>query len=154
MSPRKKFQRPLELKRGAVLATCAAVFTLARAAPEEKLECPQSIEQKSVQLTNTPAGWTSFVHRPLYLHGAELMSGPPEELGELADFSQRHERGAWIYTYQLDYPFPAGKWLVCTYGEGDQVTLGKRLDDSVKVCAFTHRKGDHVGENKITISCR
>jgi hypothetical protein len=82
------------------------------------------------------------------------MSGPPEELGELADFSQKREKGAWIYTYQLDYPFPAGKWLACLYGESDQLTLGKKLDDNVKVCSFTYRQGEHVGENKITIACR
>lgn len=138
----------------ALLALRLAAIGTVQAAPEDNLSCPQSIEPNSVQLTHTPGGWTPFVHRPLYLHGAEPKSGPPEELGELADFSQKREKGAWIYTYRLDYPFPAGKWLACLYGESDQVTLGKKLDDSVKVCSFTYRQGEHVGENRITISCR
>jgi hypothetical protein len=137
----------------AALVMFAVLVAPALAAPGPLLECPQFIEQKSVQLTNTPSGWTTFVRAPLYLHGAAPMSGPPEDLGELAEFSQKREKGAWIYTYQLDAPFPAGKWLACTYGESDQVTLGKKLDDNIRVCSFKYKKGKHVGENNIAISC-
>lgn len=89
----------------------------------------------------------------MYLHGAAPMNGPPEKLGELADFKQRRHKNAWTYTYQLDGKFPDGKWLACTYGEADQLTLSKRLDDTTKACSFTHTKGTHVGENKIAIRC-
>jgi hypothetical protein len=126
----------------------------AQAAPEPALQCPQSIAQKSVQLTITPAGWTTFVRSPFYLHGAAPMSGPPNELGELADYSEKREKGAMVYTYKLDAPFPAGKWLSCTYGEGDQVSLGIKLADSIKVCTFRYKKGRHVGENNIDINCQ
>ncbi|WP_374015197.1 STY0301 family protein [Massilia sp. BJB1822] len=131
-----------------------ALTAPASAAPGLVLECPQFIEQKSVQISNVPPGWTTFVRAPLYLHGAAPMSGPPEELGELAEFSQKREKGGWIYTYQLDVPFPAGKWLACTYGESDQVTLGRKLNDNVRVCSFRYRKGRHVGENDIAIACK
>ncbi|WP_371871673.1 STY0301 family protein [Pseudoduganella violacea] len=135
-----------------VLADFAVPASAAPSGPV--LECPQFIEQKSVQISNAPSGWTTFVRAPLYLHGAAPMSGPPEELGELAEFSQKREKGVWIYTYQLDAPFPAGKWLACTYGESDQVTLGKRLDDNTRVCSFRYQKGRHVGENIIAIACK
>lgn len=75
------------------------------------LECPQSIEEKSVRLIGTPPGWNTFVRAPLYLHGAAPMSGPPEQLGELADYEQKKEKGGWKNTYQLDGKFPEGKWL-------------------------------------------
>ena len=81
------------------------------------------------------------------------MSGPPEELGGLADFDEEHVKGAVIYTYKLDGKFQSGKWLACLYGEGDQIKLGKRLDDATNVCSFTYRKGEHVGENKVAIQC-
>jgi hypothetical protein len=140
------------------LRTALAGFTTivmsAQAAPEPALQCPQSIEQKSVQLINAPAGWATFVHKPLYLHGAAPMSGPPNELGELADYSEKREKGAMVYTYKLDAPFPAGKWLSCTYGEGDQISLGMKLADNIKVCTFRYKKGTHVGENNIAISCQ
>ena len=98
MNNRRRFsQRTLARSLGAVGVFAAfGIPALAVAGPI--LACPQSIEQKSVKLSDTPPGWTTFVRAPLYLHSAAPMSGPPEELGELAEFSQKRENGAWIYT--------------------------------------------------------
>jgi len=82
------------------------------------------------------------------------MNGPPEQLGELADFRQTRKSGVWTYTYQLEGKFPEGKWLACTYGEADQFTLAKRLDDNIHSCSFTFRKGKYVGQNDIVIACK
>jgi len=117
------------------------------------LECPTSISEKSIRVVDTPKGWTTFTGSPLYLHGAAPMNGPPEQLGELADYQQTAGKQGPTYTYHLDGKFPDGKWLACTYGESDQVTLSKRLDDSVRVCRFKYRKGKHVGQNDVAISC-
>ena len=136
-----------------IFTLIGAIVAPAWAAPPPALECPQSIEQKSIQITGTPPGWTTFVRAPLYLHAAAPMSGPPEELGELAEFRQKREKGGWTYTYQLDAPFPAGKWLACSYGESGQVTLSKKLDDNIRVCSFRYQKGKHVGETVIAIIC-
>ncbi|WP_373996672.1 STY0301 family protein [Duganella sp. 1224] len=117
------------------------------------LSCPDSIQERSLQLVDLPEGWVSFIGSPLYLHGAAPMSGPPEQLGELSDYKQRREKNGWVYTYGLDGKFPDGKWLVCTYGESDQVKLSRRLDDDVRACTFTYRKGKYVGQHEIMISC-
>lgn len=82
------------------------------------------------------------------------MSSPPEMLGELADFTQKKRKNEWIYTYQIDGKFPNGKWLACTYGESDQLTLAQRLPDDTSVCTFVFRKGKYVGQNDITIRCK
>lgn len=132
----------------------AATTSPAGAATTSPLECPHLIDERSVRLSDTPPGWTTFIRAPLYLHGAAPLSGPPEEQGELAEFSQKREKDVWTYTYQLDAPFPAGKWLTCKYGESDQVTLSKKLDDNVQACSFRYQKGKHVGENNITITCK
>ena len=118
------------------------------------LECPPSIAQRSIQLTDTPPGWNKFVGSPLYLHDAAPISGPPEQLGELSDFRQKRVKNGWTHIYQLDGKFPEGKWLACRYGGTGQVTLAKRLDDSVESCTFTYQQGEHVGEKKIAIMCR
>jgi hypothetical protein len=81
------------------------------------------------------------------------MNGPPENLGELSDYKQTSKKQEVTYTYQLDGKFSDGKWLACTYGESDQITLSRRLDDSVKVCTFKYRKGNHVGQNDVAIAC-
>ena len=117
-------------------------------------ECPMSIQETSVHIADVPSGWTPRVASPLYLHGAAPMNGPPEKLGELSDFTQRRGKNEWTYTYLLDGKFPDGKWLACTYGEADQVTLSKRLDDSIQACTFTYRKGKYVGQNDIAIQCK
>lgn len=133
---------------GLVLAAQPAVSV---AAPV--LECPQSIPEQSVRLVDAPKGWSTFVRAPLYLNSAAPMNGPPENLGELADFEQRKVRGGWKNTYQLDGKFPDGKWLACGYGESNQVVLSRRLDEVIKQCSITHRQGRHVGEALISISC-
>lgn len=117
------------------------------------LSCPESIQEKSIRLVDTPAAWAGFIGSPLYLHGAVPMSGPPEKLGELSEYKQKRKQGEWVYTYELDGEFPDGKWLACTYGESDQVTLSQRLDDGIQRCTFTYRKGRHVGQRDIAIAC-
>lgn len=137
-------------------ATLPAIFcmqvTAGIAAPS--IECPPSIPQHAIQLSNPPQGWRAFVGTPLYLHSAVAMSGPPEQLGELSDFRQKRVKNGRIDTYQLDGKFPEGKWLACRYGGAGQLILAQRLDDSVATCSFTYSKGEHVGEQKIAIICR
>lgn len=82
------------------------------------------------------------------------MSGPPEELGELADFKQKRLKDGWIDAYPLDGKFPRGKWLACRYGESGQITLSRQLDDNVQHCTFAYRKGTYAGQNNIAISCK
>lgn len=138
------------------MAAAAIFFTLpfgVSAAPTV-FECPASIPEKSVRLVNTPPGWATTTNAPLYLHAAAPMNGPPEKLGELSDFTQKRGKNEWTYTYKLDGKFPDGKWLACTYGESDQVTLSKRIDDEIEACTFTYRKGKYAGQNDIAIRCR
>lgn len=124
----------------------------AEAAPS--MQCPVSIPQHAIQLAGTPPGWGAYVGSPLYLHSAAPMSGPPEQLGELSDFRQTRMKNGWIDAYQLDGKFPQGKWLACRYGGTGQLTLSRRLDDSITACTFSYRKGEHAGQNSIAIMCR
>lgn len=137
---------------GSVLLIFCMQSTASIAAPP--IVCPSSIPQRSIQLTDPPPGWNAFVGSPLYLHNAAPMSGPPEQLGELSDFRQKRIKDGWIHTYRLDGKFPEGKWLACRYGGTGQLTLARRLDDSIEACTFTYRKGEHVGQHEIAILCR
>ena len=123
-----------------------------RAAPA--LDCPVSIQEKSIQVVEVPTGWNPFTRSPLYLHGAAPMNGPPEKMRELSDFRQTRRKKEWTYTYQLDGKYPEGIWLACSYGETDQVTLSKRLDDSIRTCTFKYKTGEHVGQTDIAIRCQ
>ncbi|MGO4381661.1 STY0301 family protein [Pseudoduganella sp. RAF53_2] len=129
---------------------CAAVGTTSA----QVFECPASIPEKSIHLTDVAPEWKVYVGAPLYLHSAAPTNGPPEQLGELADFTERSAKREWSRTYELDGQFPNGKWLACMYGEGDQVSLGMRLPESVKSCTFVYRKGQYVGQHDIQIRCK
>lgn len=75
-------------------------------------------------------------------------------LGELVEDSERHDKKGIVYAYKIDGKFPNGKWLACTYGESDQVTLARQLPDATDVCIITSRKGKYVGQNDIKIDCK
>jgi hypothetical protein len=145
------------LQKLSVLLAAATAISLLLPSPAHAATqvhtCPPSISERSVRLADTPQGWTPYVGSPLYLHGATPMNGPPINLGELSDFTQKRGKNAWTYTYQLNGKFPDGKWLACTYGESDQLTLSRRLDDGVQACTFTYRKGKYAGQNEIAIRC-
>lgn len=137
-----------------VLALSCTVVSGAHSQQAGQLECPTVIQEKSIRIVDTPSGWTQFVAAPLYLHGAAPMSGPPDQLGELAGFKQSRNKGSVVHTYQLDGKFPEGKWLACTYGESDQVKLARRLADETNSCIFTYRKGEFVGQVDVAIFCK
>jgi hypothetical protein len=138
----------------ALLLLSVAAVSSANGAPGiQHIECPASISGSSVQLTNPPQGWKLFVPDSLYLHSAAPIDGPPEQLGDLADFSERRHGKESSYTYRLDSNFPDGKWIKCSYGVNGEVTLSKRIDDNTTQCTFVYRKGVKAGQNDIRIAC-
>jgi hypothetical protein len=123
------------------------------AAPVPSPQCPKLIPASSVQLRDISDDWMIYVAAPFYLHAAAPMSGRPEMKGDLADFKERRTKNEWSYTYTLDGAFPDGKWLQCTYGEHNQVTLSRRLSDETRQCKFTYRKGAKAGQHEISVQC-
>ena len=116
--------------------------------------CPASIPETSIKLEPIPAGWTSYIASPLYLNSAAPVDGPPQGRGELVPTAERKAKGQTIFAYQLEGTFPEGKWLQCSYGEYGQVALAKRMDDSVRRCEVSYKKGSKAGQNEIGIDCR
>lgn len=116
--------------------------------------CPTSIPETSIKLEPIPAGWTSYIASPLYLNSAAPVDGPPQRKGELVPTAQRKAKGQTIFVYQLEGTFPEGKWLQCSYGEYGQVALSKRIDDSLRRCEVSYKKGSKAGQNEIGIDCR
>ena len=123
---------------------CAASITYA---------CPQSIPEASVRLIPPGQGWKPFVASPLYLSGAAPADGPPERLGVLRENGATRTAAGWTHQYSLAGPFPEGKWLRCDYGSLGEVSLAKRLPDGILDCTVTGKKGEHAGENQLTIQC-
>ncbi|MYM33854.1 hypothetical protein GTP38_05805 [Duganella sp. FT94W] len=133
---------------------CASLIASPLLVSAATLQCPALIPASAIQLSDTEADWLPHVASPLYLHAAAPMSGPPEMKGDLADFKASRSKKEWSYTYALEGTFPNGKWLQCTYGERNQVTLSRRLPDDTQECKFTYRKGAKAGQHDITTLCR
>jgi len=128
----------------ALLALCGSSAAAGPAA------CPDA-----VAVTVPPvAGWKSPGTAELYLNSAAPISGPPDRRGDLANFTRKQTKDEWIETYDLDRPFPDGKWLECGYGTHNEVTLAQPLPESAKRCTFTYRKGAKAGQRSIKIECR
>ncbi|MGK5044911.1 STY0301 family protein [Janthinobacterium sp. GB4P2] len=74
--------------------------------------------------------------------------------GQLVPSGERKKKGKTTLSYRLEGSYPDGKWLQCRYGVHGEVTLSRRMDDSVSHCEFTYRKGRKAGQSEIDIDCR
>lgn len=135
-------------------AACCIFPVFGQAAVAISLACPESVPAISITLNAVPAGWTPYVDSPLYLSAAAPIDGAPERRGQLVPGGERTKKGHTILSYRLEGSYPDGKWLQCSYGAHGEVTLSKRMDDSVSLCEFTYRKGSKAGQNEIDIDCR
>lgn len=136
---------PIRALRSLAMLSCCALPGQAVLAARQVIECPAAILPASIHIVDAAAGWKSHVPAPLYLHAAAPSDGPPEKLGELADFTTHPGKTEWSYTYSLQGSFPDGKWMQCAYGTMNEITLSKKIDDSVTECKLTYRKGKRDG---------
>ena len=140
--------------RKVILAAAACCFIPALAGATSSAICPPSIPDTSIKLDPVPAGRTAYIASPLYLNSAEPTDGPPQLKGELLPTAERKAKEQTTFIYQLQGPFPDGKWLQCSYGEYGQVALARRMDDSIGSCEVSYKKGSKAGKNEIGIDCR
>ncbi|NVI85617.1 STY0301 family protein [Janthinobacterium sp. BJB401] len=135
-------------------AACCIFSLFAQAAVSASYACPKSVPAVSISLNSVPTGWIPFIDSPLYLSAAAPIDGAPERRGQLVPSGERKKKGQTTLSYRLEGRYPEGKWLQCSYGVHGEVTLSKRMDDSVSLCQFTYRKGSKAGQNEIDIDCR
>lgn len=135
-------------------AACCLFPIFAQATMAASYACPESVPAASISLTGVPAGWTPYIGSPLYLSAAAPIDGAPERRGQLVPSGERKKKGQTTLSYRLEGRYPDGKWLQCSYGVHGEVTLSRRMDDSVSLCEFTYRKGSKAGQNEIDIDCR
>ncbi|WP_158301298.1 MULTISPECIES: STY0301 family protein [Janthinobacterium] len=144
----------MQYKRLLSGVACCLFPVLAQAAMPVFYACPESVPATSISLTGVPAGWTPYIDSPLYLSAAAPIDGAPERRGQLVPSGERKKKGHTALSYRLEGRYPDGKWLQCSYGAHGEVTLSRRMDDSVSLCEFTYRKGGKAGQNEIDIDCR
>ena len=132
---------------------CCLMPVFAQAAMPAAHACPDSVPEASISLNAVPAGWTPYIGGPLYLSAAAPIDGAPAHRGQLVPSGERRKKGQTTLSYRLEGRYPDGKWLQCSYGVHGEVTLSRRMDDSISLCEFTYRKGRKAGQNEIDIDC-
>lgn len=137
------------IRTTAALLAALALTASANQAPES-LSCPASVGITVPEVT----GWKSQASSELYLNSATPISGPPDRRGDLTNYTHKQMKDGWSETYDLDRPFPDGKWLECGYGTHNEVTLSRPLPEPSKACTFFYRKGTKAGQRSIKIECR
>jgi hypothetical protein len=101
----------------------------ARAA-ELTATCPAKIPANSFVPAAVPKGWTGFVPRPLFLTGAGMMAGPPEELEYLVPNKTFRQRQVFDFQHG-----DRQRWMWCLYSDG--VQLSQRLNEEAARCTIT-----------------
>ena len=144
----------MQAKRLLTGAACCLFPIFAQAAVTASLACPESVPATSISLIVVPSGWTPYIDSPLYLNAAAPIDGAPQRRGQLVPSGERKKKGQTTLSYRLEGRYPDGKWLQCSYGVQGEVTLSRRMDDSVSLCEFTYRQGSKAGQNEIDIDCR
>jgi hypothetical protein len=139
-----------------LVTICAFMLAHYASAGEQKIVCPTEIPEASIRLVDTPSGWSTYVASPLYLSSAGAMAGPPEQRAiMMGEPNSKKGKAEWSTIYNLDSTgFTAGKWMECRYGEYDQVSLSKRLDDKTKSCIVNVSKGEKAGQKSVQIVCK
>lgn len=144
------------LRAFALLCAWAAVYDATAAITSAKrIECPSQISQESIPLVRAPNGWTASNRAALRLHAVDLSYGPPSRMTFLKPEDASHGgkgRDKWT-DLQIRPPGDAGIWIGCSYGNSDNVVLGKRLDDTVSECTATYTK-DQQGAILIDFGCK
>jgi hypothetical protein len=68
------------------------------------------------------------------------------------DLHKKGEQPSTLYEFGR-VGYDRGKWLACNYGEAGELSISRRLDDSLRACVITHFEQVRNEPRRITISC-
>src|SRR5450830_99918 len=128
----------------------ATAFASAAPPAQQRIVCPTELPDQVLRVSGPIDGWIPYKSMPMRLHSAAPTRGRPEQLADLAGFDTVKTKTARIDTYPLPLPHPGGIWMKCGYGEFNEITLHKQLDDNIRECRITMTKAEPVA---IDIMC-
>ena len=123
-------------------------------ASSQALVCPAELPASAISVTQAPAGWTGFVPTALPLNDVGLSTGALEDRATLLGQHHKLPRGAFAVDYSdLREWQGRDRWLLCKYGEGNSVSIARRLPSAINQCTVTFTP-DKFGGKTIAITCR
>jgi hypothetical protein len=129
---------------------CIAAFNVQAA--ETQIECPADLPADAVQIVKPPSGWTPFTPTFLPLHSVAIMTGPPTAKAMLKPSSETKRSKGSSVTWQLDGLRDV--WLLCGYGEANEVTLSKQIPGAPSKCTVNYTERKPPAFTLVEIHCK
>lgn len=118
-----------------------------------ELQCPDRYPAQDIELP-APHRWTGRVDGGARLIGAGALVGMPEEKGELRGQDRKTKDGYEIrYAGLNEFQEPLQKWVFCSYGQGGEVRLFRRMPDDTDECLVKYKRNREPAVPTVTIAC-
>ena len=126
------------LKNSVIAFVCYAISQRSFGA-DQVIQCPLEIPAASVQLAHAPEGWTVFGPHSIALRSAGFMNGPAARLADLKPDSINKNKNESIETWTFE-DYKDEIWLSRGYGDGAEITLSKKIPESIAECTIYYKK--------------
>lgn len=124
-------------------------------AAERVPQCPTEVSGKLVQVQPIGRGWKGNHGSRFQLERATIVMGPPDVAAraELRGAERKIDKTISETIYSgLDTH--KEKWLVCAYGQGQDIEQVYRLNDSVMRCSIKTSWNQAPNRNDVSVSCQ
>lgn len=121
------------------------------------LKCPSLFAAKALTFSSAdlPAGWTPFMSSNADLRGGAILLGPPATMMYSKPSSSSEGPGGATVSWQQLWEIPdSEKWLSCTYGDSQELTLSAPLPRDVTACTLKKSMGDHGQVTQVALQCK
>jgi hypothetical protein len=137
------------------MLTATLILSLAATTPSvaQEIACPDELAASAVTVTHAPTGWTGFVPTKLMLHAVGVSLGRLEDRATLIGDYRKLARGAYTVTFSLREAGNDERWLMCQYGDSNDIVIAKRLLQTVDSCVISYTP-DKYGDKTIKIACK
>lgn len=139
---------------GTLAAAVLLATTPCAAALDRLIVCPTELQPQEIKIT-AGAGWVPRIESPLTLYAAGMSAGPPGSVPALPGREIRRDKELVSTSYGFDPDSrPNHVWLNCTYGEGGEVSISRRLDERTRECTVTQFKPVPGEPRRIEMACK
>lgn len=140
---------------GALGLCSLLLITRAANAADERVQCPvKELGAEAVRIASAPAGWTAYTASAFVLTSVGFGFGPPALLNTAVPYSEARTKRGQEAVYKLDADSKEGNWLICRYGEHEELVLGQALPTKFRSCTTIYPHGVDGAAPKVDVYCR
>lgn len=134
--------------RIAIQAKCRAwsgvlfLLSLSAYAADQRMQCPlTTLPSEAVSITSAPTGWIPYTAGGFKLTSIGFGSGPPASQYVTAPDSDVKTKNGQEVTYLMHAESKEGNWMLCNYGDREQLVLGLPLGTRFDSCKVIYQSG-------------